>query len=201
MERHRESSRNQGVCIEISYRLGSLSKYEESPYYFTFKGRYVNKYQFTFTVFHVKCYVEIALFTCVSVFLLRTRAGWRLAEAIALTGKPRVLMTQRKKCPSGTGRRVEAENFATQEFFNRLARSPSDPLSQGYFLQQAMAGDQGRCPYNPTSGHPEAEGAKTAFSVYGALPQTPFLFGIAQKETKRLVFFISITAYRETLSL
>ena len=26
MERHRESSRNQGVCIEISYKLGSLSK-------------------------------------------------------------------------------------------------------------------------------------------------------------------------------
>ena len=40
MERHRESSRNQGVCIEISCKLGSLSKYEESPYYFTFKGRY-----------------------------------------------------------------------------------------------------------------------------------------------------------------
>lgn len=40
MERYRESSRNQGVCIEISYKLGSLSKYEESPYYFTFKGRY-----------------------------------------------------------------------------------------------------------------------------------------------------------------
>lgn len=43
MERYRESSRNQGVCIEINYKLGSLSKYEESPYYFTFKGRYVNK--------------------------------------------------------------------------------------------------------------------------------------------------------------
>lgn len=50
------------------------------------------------------------------------------------TGKPRVFMTQRKKCPSGTGRRVEAENFATQEFFNRLARSPSNPLSLGYYL-------------------------------------------------------------------
>ena len=29
MERHSESSRNQGVCIEISYKLGSLSKAAE----------------------------------------------------------------------------------------------------------------------------------------------------------------------------
>ena len=43
-------------------------------------------------MFHVKCYVEIAVLTCVSVFLLRTRAGWRLAGVIALAGKPRVFM-------------------------------------------------------------------------------------------------------------
>jgi hypothetical protein len=67
-------------------------------------------------------------------FPFKDKASWRLAGVIALAGKPKVFMTQRKKCPSGTGRQVEPENFATQEFFNRLTCSPSDPLSQGYFL-------------------------------------------------------------------
>lgn len=73
------------------------------------------------------------IYVCVG-FPFKDKAGWRLAGVIALAGKPKVFMTQRKKCPSGTGRRVEPENFAAQEFFNRLTRSPSDPLSQGYFL-------------------------------------------------------------------
>lgn len=78
-------------------------------------------------------YRDSIINVCVG-FPFKDKGGWRLAGTIALTGKPKVFMTQRKKCPSGTGRRVEAENFATQEFFNRLARSPSNPLSQGYFL-------------------------------------------------------------------
>ena len=73
------------------------------------------------------------IYVCVG-FPFKDKEGRRLAGVIALAGKPRVFKTQRKKCPSGTGRQVEPENFATQEFFNRLTRSPSNPLSQGYYV-------------------------------------------------------------------
>lgn len=96
--------------------------------------------------------------------------------------KPKVFMTQRKKCPSGTGRRVEPENFATQEFFNRLTRSPSYPLSQGYFIQLAIRGRHSAPPITPRRSDADSD------CQGGFAPSTPSSFGIAQKNQKASVF-------------
>lgn len=66
-------------------------------------------------------------------FPFKDKGGWRLAGVIALAGKPRVSKTQRKKCPSGTGRRVEPENFARKNFLTgslaaSLIRSPKGTI-------------------------------------------------------------------------
>ena len=56
----------------------------------------------------------------------------------------------------------------------------------------------GALPLNPTSGHPEAEGAETAFPVLWGVAPNPSSFGIAQRNRKASVFH-SIRDYRETL--
>ena len=84
-------------------------------------------------MFHVKCYVEIADFTCVSVFLLRTRevGDWR-GQSRFRENREYLRLNERN---ARTGRVDELslkillrKNFLTGSLTARLIRSPKGTL-------------------------------------------------------------------------